>query len=214
MEDVIDIIEKGIIVEIEDMRESLTVNKVAHGVFIGDFDLELVEEAADALDIPVIASCRVGHFVEARVLERLGVAMIDESNPNEIEHMDKKSFSIPFVCKVETPEEAMRRYEEGARAVRTEFGRVDEVVGLIKDIKEKKKDAFVIASLTIATPADVSFLFQIGCDGIIVSSEIFRSPNPLGLLEALVNSARYYNEMEKIVAFSKSASKLLPSGAK
>ena len=209
-----DVIEKGIVVEIEDMRESLTVNKVAHGVFVGDFDLELIEEAVDALSIPVIASCRIGHFVEAEVLEKLGVAMIDESNPNEIGHMDKKKFSTPFICRVETPEEANQRMEEGAKAVRTEFGRIDETVGLIREIKERKKDAFVIASLTIATPADVAFLFRIGCDAIIISSEIFRSPNPLGLLEALVNSARYYNEMDKIVAYSKSASKLLPSEAK
>jgi len=214
MEDVMEIIEKGIVGEIEDMRESLTVNKVAQGVFINSFDLELIGEAVETLSIPVIASCRIGHFVEAEVLEKMGVAIIDESNHNEIEHMDKRNFSVPFICKVETPEEAIQRMEEGAMAVRTEFGRLDEVVGLIRQIKEKKEDAFIIASLTLATPADVAFLFRIGCDGIILSSELFRSPNPLGLLEALVNAARYYNERDKIIAFSKSASKLLPAEAK
>jgi len=214
MDDVLDAIEKGIIVEIEGVRESLTVNKLAHGVFIKNFDLELIGEAIDALSIPVIASCRIGHFVEAQVLEKMGVSIIDESNPNEIPYIDKKSFSIPFMCRVESREEAAERIKEGAKVVRTEFGAIDEVAGLVRELKESNLDIMVVASLNIATPADVSLLFQIGCDAIILSSEIFRSPNPLGYLEALVNAARYYGEIDKIVNFSKSANKLVPSEAK
>jgi len=214
MDDVLDAIEKGIIVEIEGVRESLTVNKLAHGVFIKNFDLELIEEAIDALSIPVIASCRIGHFVEAQILEKMGVSMIDESNPNEIPYMDKSSFSIPFMCKVESREEAMERIKEGARAIRTEFGSIDEIAGLIRELKENNMNIMVVASLTIATPADISFLFQMGCNAIILSSEIFRSPNPVGYLEALINAARYYGEVDKIANLSKMANKLVPSEAK
>ena len=162
----------------------------------------------------MIASCRIGHFVEAQVLEKMGVSIIDESNPNEIPYIDKKSFSIPFMCRVESREEAAERIKEGAKVVRTEFGAIDEVAGLVRELKESNLDIMVVASLNIATPADVSLLFQIGCDAIILSSEIFRSPNPLGYLEALVNAARYYSEIDKIVNFSKSANKLVPSEAK
>jgi|Deesub1362A_J573_1020465.scaffolds.fasta_scaffold12039_2 pyridoxal 5'-phosphate synthase pdxS subunit len=212
--DLLEQIEKGIIVEIKDVKEAISVDKIAHGVIIRNFDLELIDETLDAISIPVIASCRVGHFIEAKILEKMGVAMIDESNPNEMEYIDKKIFSIPFVCKVESMEEATKRIEEGAAAVRTEFGSIDEVSWIIREAKNKNLEAKIFASLDVATPADIALLFQEGCHAIIISSALFRSPNPPKLLDAIVKAARYYNDIEKIFLFSKSINKILPSQAK
>jgi len=207
-------IEKGIIVEINDVKEAISVDKVAHAIIIRNFDLELIEEAIDAVSIPVIASCRVGHFIEAKILEKIGVAMIDESNPSKMQHMVKNNFSVPFLCKVENVEEAKKRVEEGAKAIRTEFGGIDEISGLIKEIVDNGINAKTFPALQIATPADIALLFQMGCSAIVISSEVFRSPNPPKLLDSLVKAARYYNDIEKIFNISKAINKILPSQAK
>ena len=207
-------IEKGIIIEINDVKEAISVNKAAHAIIIRNFDLELIEETIDAVSIPVIASCRIGHFIEAKILEKIGVAMIDESNPSKMQHMTKNNFSIPFLCKVENMEEARKRIEEGAAAIRTEFGGIDEISGLVKNFIDNSINAKIIPALNIATPADISLLFQIGCNAIIISSEVFRSPNPPKLIDSLVKAARYYNDIEKIFHFSKAINKILPSQAK
>ena len=204
--------EKGIIVEVNDVKQAINVDKFANGVLIREFDLELIGEIIDAISLPVIASCRIGHFVEAKLLEKLGVAMVDESIESKMKPIDKKNFSVPFMCKVNDAIEAKKRIEEGAKAIRTSFGNIDEIAGIVKEIKEEIKDgAMVAASLKIATPADISLLFQVGCDSIIISSDLFRSPNPPQLLDALIKAARYYNEIDKILNFSKTINKILPS---
>ncbi|HDN50218.1 MAG TPA: hypothetical protein ENG06_00410 [Thermoplasmatales archaeon] len=207
MSDVIEQIDKGIMVEITDVKQALSADKSVCGVLIREFDLDFIEDVMDAISLPVIASCRVGHFVEARILEKTGVAMIDESTRSTMPHMGKKEFSTPFMCRVETLEEIAKRSEEGASAVRTEFNTIDAVAGFVKEAKEAYPSMRMCASLTTATPADVALLFQIGCDTIIISSEIFSSPNPPKLMDALVKTARYYNDMEKIALFSKSVTR-------
>lgn len=214
MDNVLDEIEKGIIVEVEDVKQAINVDKIAHAVLIREFDVDFIDDVIDALSIPVIASCRIGHFVEAQILEKTGVKAIDESNPTFMKHINKKNFSVPFICMVREAEEVSARIEEGAYAVRTEFGNIDEITELIEKIKEKNEGARIIPSLKIATPADISLLFKKGCHSIIISSDIFSSPNPPKLLDALVKSARYYNDIEKIFSFSKNISKILPFKAK
>lgn len=204
MSDVIEQIEKGIVVEITDTKQAQSADKSVCGVLIQEFNLDFIEDVMDAISLPVIASCRVGHFVEARLLENMGVAMIDESTASTMPHMNKKEFTTPFMCRVETLEEAAQRSEEGASMVRTAFNNIDTVAGFVKEAKESYPDMKVCASLTTATPADVALLFQMGCDAIIISSEIFSSPNPPKLMDALVQTARYYNDMDKVTLFSKS----------
>jgi len=211
MEELFEEIEKGIIVEVEDVKEAISVDKVANAVMIREFDLEVIEETVDAVSIPVIASCRIGHFIEAKILEKLGVAMIDESNYSEMNHMPKKDYSVPFMCKVENFEDAIRRREEGAKAVRTEFGKIDEISGVVKELLEKNIGIKVVASLEIATPADIALLLQLGCNSIIVSSLLFRSPNPPKLLDSIVKAARYYNDIERIFEYSRAINKILPA---
>ncbi len=86
-------------------------------------DPEVITRIMDAVSIPVMAKCRIGHFAEARVLEALGVDFIDESEvltpADEANHVDKLAFKLPFVCGCRDLGEALRRIGEGAALVRT-----------------------------------------------------------------------------------------------
>jgi pyridoxal 5'-phosphate synthase pdxS subunit len=86
-------------------------------------DLSIVEEALNAVSIPVMAKARIGHFVEARVLESMGVDYLDESEvltpADDLYHINKKEFTVPFVCGARDLGEALRRIGEGASMIRT-----------------------------------------------------------------------------------------------
>ncbi len=86
-------------------------------------DPGLIEEIMDAVSIPVMAKVRIGHFVEAQILEALGVDYIDESEvltpADEEHHINKHDFTIPFVCGCRNLGEALRRIGEGAAMIRT-----------------------------------------------------------------------------------------------
>lgn len=86
-------------------------------------DPELILKIIDAVSIPVMAKCRIGHFVEAQILESLGVDFIDESEvltpADEAHHINKHDFTVPFVCGCRNLGEALRRIGEGAAMIRT-----------------------------------------------------------------------------------------------
>ena len=86
-------------------------------------DPELILKIMEAVSIPVMAKCRIGHFVEAQVLEALGVDYVDESEvltpADEEHHINKDLFKIPFVCGARNLGEALRRIGEGAAMIRT-----------------------------------------------------------------------------------------------
>ena len=86
-------------------------------------DPELIIKIMEAVSIPVMAKCRIGHFVEARILESLGVDYIDESEvltpADEEHHIYKHGFNVPFVCGCRNLGEALRRIGEGAAMIRT-----------------------------------------------------------------------------------------------
>jgi len=86
-------------------------------------DPELILKIMDAVSIPVMAKVRIGHFVEAQILEALGVDYIDESEvltpADEEHHIDKHGFKVPFVCGARNLGEALRRIAEGAAMIRT-----------------------------------------------------------------------------------------------
>jgi pyridoxal 5'-phosphate synthase pdxS subunit len=118
-------------------------------------DPSKVIEIMDAVSIPVMAKVRIGHFVEAQILESLGVDMIDESEvltpADEKYHVDKKKFTIPFVCGARNLGEALRRIDEGAAMIRTKgeagTGNVVEAVrhmrkiqGTIREIQNKTEE--------------------------------------------------------------------------
>src|SRR4029079_7296105 len=82
-----------------------------------------VTEIMEVVSIPVMAKCRIGHFVEAQILQSLGVDYIDESEvltpADEEHHIDKWAFTTPFVCGARALGEALRRIGEGAAMIRT-----------------------------------------------------------------------------------------------
>src|SRR5579885_1535262 len=86
-------------------------------------DPKLIREIQDAVTIPVMAKCRIGHFVEAQVLEALKIDYIDESEvltpADESHHINKHAFKVPFVCGARNLGEALRRIGEGAAMIRT-----------------------------------------------------------------------------------------------
>ena len=94
----------------------------AHGGVARMADPSKVEEIVNAVSIPVMAKARIGHFVEAQVLESLGVDYIDESEvltPVDANHIDKRAFTVPFVNGAKDLGEALRRIGEGAAMIRT-----------------------------------------------------------------------------------------------
>src|SRR2546428_10836733 len=86
-------------------------------------DPDMILSIMEAVTIPVMAKCRIGHFVEAQVLEAIGVDYVDESEvltpADEKHHVDKHGFKVPFVCGARDLGEALRRIHEGAAMVRS-----------------------------------------------------------------------------------------------
>jgi pyridoxal 5'-phosphate synthase pdxS subunit len=95
----------------------------AHGGVARMSDPGLIREIMAAVSVPVMAKCRIGHFVEAQILEAIGVDYVDESEvltpADERYHVDKHKFKIPFVCGCRNLGEALRRIGEGAAMIRT-----------------------------------------------------------------------------------------------
>ncbi len=133
-------------------------------------DPTIVEEVVDAVSIPVMAKARIGHFAEAQILETLGVDMIDESEvltpADEEYHINKKEFTIPFVCGARNLGEALRRIDEGAAMIRTKgepgTGNVVEAVrhmrmvtGEIRDIQNKNEEELREYARLIEAPLDL-----------------------------------------------------------
>lgn len=108
-------------------------------------DPELILRIMDAVSIPVMAKVRIGHFVEAQILEALGVDYIDESEvltpADEEFHINKKLFKVPFVCGARNLGEALRRIGEGASMIRTKgeagTGNVVEAVRHIRKVSSE-----------------------------------------------------------------------------
>lgn len=86
-------------------------------------DPKMIKGIQEAVSIPVMAKCRIGHFVEARILEAVEIDYIDESEvlspADDVYHIDKKQFRVPFVCGAKDLGEALRRIAEGATMIRT-----------------------------------------------------------------------------------------------
>jgi len=95
----------------------------AHGGVARMSDPELIIQIKEAVTIPVMAKCRIGHFVEAEILQSIGIDCIDESEvltpADERFHVNKHLFSVPFVCGARDLGEALRRIGEGAAMIRT-----------------------------------------------------------------------------------------------
>ncbi|MCZ7399616.1 MAG: pyridoxal 5'-phosphate synthase lyase subunit PdxS [Candidatus Methanoperedens sp.] len=133
-------------------------------------DPQVIAAIIDSVTIPVMAKARIGHFVEAEILEALGVDMVDESEvltpADESFHIDKTGFTIPFVCGARDLGEALRRMNEGAAMIRTKgeagTGDVKEAVrhmraimGAIRELKGKSQEELIAVARKIEAPIEL-----------------------------------------------------------
>jgi pyridoxal 5'-phosphate synthase pdxS subunit len=133
-------------------------------------DPALIKEIKNAVTIPVMAKARIGHFVEAQILEACEVDFMDESEvltmADETHHIDKTQFSVPFVCGCRDLGEALRRIAEGASMLRTKgeagTGNIVEAVrhartvnGEIRRLQSMSKDELFVAAKELRAPYDL-----------------------------------------------------------
>jgi pyridoxal 5'-phosphate synthase pdxS subunit len=133
-------------------------------------DPDLIDGIISAVSIPVMAKARIGHFVEAQVLEELGVDYIDESEvlspADYVNHIDKWPFTVPFVCGATNLGEALRRITEGAAMVRSKgeagTGDVSEATkhirmirGQINELRSKNPDELYVAAKELQAPYEL-----------------------------------------------------------
>jgi pyridoxal 5'-phosphate synthase pdxS subunit len=124
-------------------------------------NIEIMEAIMATVNIPVMAKARIGHFMEARVLEALGVDFIDESEvltpADEEHHIDKNDFKVPFVCGARNLGEALRRIGEGAAMIRTKgeagSGNIVEAVRHIRTIVREMKQLTVLGAEELTAAA-------------------------------------------------------------
>lgn len=115
-------------------------------------DPKMIKEIMDSVSIPVMAKVRIGHFVEAQILEAIGIDCIDESEvlspADNICHVDKNNFKTPFVCGARNLGEALRRIQEGAKMIRTkgEAGTGD-VVQAVEHMRTIQEEIRYVSSL-------------------------------------------------------------------
>ncbi len=117
-------------------------------------DPKMIQEIQKAVSIPVMAKCRIGHFVEAQILEAIGIDYIDESEvlspADDVYHVDKRQFNAPFVCGARDLGEALRRISEGAMMIRTkgEAGTGD-IVQAVRHMRMMQSEIRRVVSLNI-----------------------------------------------------------------
>jgi pyridoxal 5'-phosphate synthase pdxS subunit len=133
-------------------------------------DPAMIEGIMRAVSIPVMAKARIGHFVEAQVLEALGVDYVDESEvltpADETNHIDKHAFKVPFVCGCRNLGEALRRINEGAAMIRTKgeagTGNIVEAVRQLRDVlaairrlESMREDELFVAAKELQAPFEL-----------------------------------------------------------
>ncbi|HEX3743063.1 MAG TPA: pyridoxal 5'-phosphate synthase lyase subunit PdxS [Bryobacteraceae bacterium] len=214
-------------------------------------NIAIIEAIMNQVTIPVMAKARIGHFMEARILESLGVDYIDESEvltpADEEHHIAKADFKVPFVCGARNLGEALRRIAEGAAMIRTKgeagSGNIVEAVRHIRTIVKEMKQLTVLGKEElvhqaknlqaplelvewvaangklpvpnfsaggIATPADAALVMQLGAEAVFVGSGIFKSSDPAARANAIVQSAKNYNNPEALLAASRALGSAMP----
>lgn len=133
-------------------------------------DPQIITEIIECVTIPVMAKARIGHFVEAEILQALGVDMVDESEvltpADDRFHIDKTQFTVPFVCGARNLGEALRRINEGAAMIRTkgEAGTGDvreavrhmkQITGEIRALAGKTKEELMFTAREIEAPIEL-----------------------------------------------------------
>ena len=189
-------------------------------------DPKMIRGIQEAVSIPVMAKCRIGHFVEAQILEAIEIDFIDESEvlspADDVYHIDKTKFKAPFVCGARDLGEALRRINEGAAMIRTkgEPGTGDvvqavrhlrKVNGQIHQLTALREDELYEAAKEMRVPYDlVKFVHDNGklpvvnfaAGGVFVGSGIFKSGNPSKRANAIVKAVTNYKDAKMIAELS------------
>jgi len=146
----------------------------SHGGVARMADPQIIKEIIDSVSIPVMAKARIGHFVEAQALEAIGVDMIDESEvltpADPFYHIDKRKFTIPFVCGCRNLGEAVRRIWEGASMIRTkgEAG----TGNIIEAIRHQRMVTSMIKKIETMENNDLKKLSEEYCKSYVSSIEV------------------------------------------
>lgn len=144
-------------------------------------DLKLIKEIQNAVSIPVMAKVRIGHFVEAQILETLEIDYIDESEvlspADDVYHIDKTKFNVPFVCGAKDLGEALRRINEGASMIRTkgEPGTGD-VVQAVRHMRKMNQQIAQIAAMEENELFNAAKELQVPYDLVVYVHEHKRLP--------------------------------------
>ena len=173
-------------------------------------DPKMIKGIQEAVSIPVMAKCRIGHIAEAQILEAIEIDYIDESEvlspADDVYHINKTKFKVPFVCGARDLGEALRRIAEGASMIRTKgepgTGDVVQAVrhmrSMMKDFKRVHENGKLpvvnFAAGGVATPADAALMMQLGAEGVFVGSGIFKSGDPAKRAAAIVKAVTNYND--------------------
>ena len=206
-------------------------------------DPQMIKGIQNAVSIPVMAKCRIGHFAEAQILQAIEIDYIDESEvlspADDVYHIDKRQFKVPFVCGAKDLGEALRRINEGASMIRTkgEPGTGD-IVQAVRHMRKMNSQIAEIVSMRtdelyeaakklevpydlvqyvhenhrlpvvnfaaggVATPADAALMMQLGAEGVVVGSGIFKSGDPAKRAAAIVQATTNYNDADLVAKLS------------
>ena len=144
-------------------------------------DPKMIKEIQAAVSIPVMAKCRIGHFAEAQILQAIEIDYIDESEvlspADDVYHIDKREFSVPFVCGAKDLGEALRRINEGAAMIRTkgEPGTGD-VVQAVRHMRMMQRQIAQIAALPKDELFNVAKELQVPYDLVLYVHDNKRLP--------------------------------------
>jgi pyridoxal 5'-phosphate synthase pdxS subunit len=139
-------------------------------------DPKMIKEIKKAVGIPVMAKCRIGHFVEAQILQAIGIDFIDESEvlspADDVHHIDKTQFDAPFVCGARNLGEALRRIAEGAAMIRTkgEAGTGD-IVQAVSHMRAMQSEIRRVASAEKDELFEIAKQLQVSYDLLVYVHE-------------------------------------------
>jgi len=196
-------------------------------------DPAMIKGIQEAVSIPVMAKVRIGHVAEARILQAIEIDYIDESEvlspADDVYHIDKNQFDVPFVCGAKNLGEALRRVAEGASMIRTkgEPGTGD-VIQAVRHMRTMNKQIRELVSLRddevyeaakqvhdngrlpvvnfaaggVATPADAALMMELGAEGVFVGSGIFKSGDPAKRAAAIVQATANWQDADLLARLS------------
>ena len=175
-------------------------------------DPAMIKGIQEAVSIPVMAKVRIGHIAEARILQAIEIDYIDESEvlspADDVYHIDKNQFDVPFVCGAKNLGEALRRIAEGAAMIRTkgEPGTGD-VIQAVRHMRKYVHDngrlpVVNFAAGGVATPADAALMMELGAEGVFVGSGIFKSGDPAKRAAAIVKATANWQDADLLAKLS------------